>query len=348
MTIPINYDKYKVLSKEQIDFFLENGFVKIPGGMKTEWADKWTSDVFIRLGYDPNDKATWAANEKVNMPFHRRESAAEIAPKAWEAICELLGGEEKISPTCKQWSDSIIANFGSEYWATHDIAPKELDNWHVDGDFFRHFLDSPEQALLVIPLFADILPRGGGTYIAPDGIPKVAKYLLDHPEGTYPQSYEDGFPFKSLIPSCENFVEVTGKKGDVFLLHPLMLHSASKNHLRIPRFITNPPVSILKPFNFNRENPDDFSLVEVKTLRALGVDKLDFKPTRPYERVTPRRLLVQNKMLDLELERLKKYHEQTGTPIESLHLLGQITRADMVPKAIPGIDSQLAKPVPVA
>jgi hypothetical protein len=60
-----------------------------------------------------------------------------------------------------------------------------------DGDFFRHFLDSPEQALLVIPLFADIQPRGGGTYIAPDGIPKVAKYLLEHPEGTYPQSYQD-------------------------------------------------------------------------------------------------------------------------------------------------------------
>jgi hypothetical protein len=82
--------------------------------------------VFIRLGYDPVDKSTWTAAEKVNMPFHRRESAAKIAPKAWDAICELLGGEEKISPTCKEWGDSIIANFGSEYWETHDIKPKEL------------------------------------------------------------------------------------------------------------------------------------------------------------------------------------------------------------------------------
>lgn len=56
-----------------------------------------------------------------------------------------------------------------------------------------------------------------------------------------------------------------------------MLHSASKNHLRLPRIITNPPVSLNEPFNFNRENPDDFSLVEKKTLKELGVERLDFK-----------------------------------------------------------------------
>ena len=56
-----------------------------------------------------------------------------------------------------------------------------------------------------------------------------------------------------------------------------MLHSAAKNFLRIPRVITNPPVGMREPFNFNRENPDDYSLVEKKTLAALGVDRLDFK-----------------------------------------------------------------------
>ena len=32
-----------------------------------------------------------------------------------------------------------------------------------------HFLDSPEQALLVIPIYSDIKPEGGGTYICPEG-----------------------------------------------------------------------------------------------------------------------------------------------------------------------------------
>ena len=56
-----------------------------------------------------------------------------------------------------------------------------------------------------------------------------------------------------------------------------MLHSASKNHTRVPRVITNPPAALKEPFKFNRENPDELSLVEKKTLNALGVDRLDFK-----------------------------------------------------------------------
>ena len=77
-----------------------------------------------------------------------------------------------------------------------------------------------------------------------------------------------------------------------------MVHSASINHTRIPRIITNPPVSLKEPFNFNRDDPDEYSLVEKKTLRALGVDKLDFKNTMERKEVVPARLGVQGKMIE--------------------------------------------------
>ena len=35
-------------------------------------------------------------------------------------------------------------------------------------------------------------------------------------------------------------------------------HSASKNHLRIPRFITNPPVTLKAPLNLSRADPADY------------------------------------------------------------------------------------------
>jgi len=73
--------------------------------------------------------------------------------------------------------------------------------------------------------------------------------------------------------SDSSIVEVTGEVGDVFLLHPFMLHSASKNLLRKPRVITNPPVSLKEPFNFDREDPREYSLVEQKTLNDLGYPK---------------------------------------------------------------------------
>jgi hypothetical protein len=92
----------------------------------------------------------------------------------------------------------------------------------------------------------------------------------------------------------ESFHEVTGQTGNVFLLHPFMLHSASRNLLRLPRIITNPPVALKEPFNYNRTKPDEYSLVEQKTLRALGhPDGLPgWKITGPRERIVPTRVKV--------------------------------------------------------
>lgn len=53
-------------------------------------------------------------------------------------------------------------------------------------------------------------------------------------------------------------------------MHPLMLHSASRNLLRTHRIITNPPVSLKEPFNYDRADPSEYSLVEQKTLRELA------------------------------------------------------------------------------
>lgn len=83
-----------------------------------------------------------------------------------------------------------------------------------------------------------------------------------------------------------------------------MLHSASKNHTRALRVITNPPISLKEPFNFNRENPDEYSLVERKTLKALGVDRFEFKITTERRRIIPARLKAQQLLLEQEKKRL--------------------------------------------
>ncbi|EPQ51052.1 hypothetical protein GLOTRDRAFT_141198 [Gloeophyllum trabeum ATCC 11539] len=313
--------QYRALTPEQVNQFMEEGYVVIKGAFTKEQAEDFTSTMWVRLGLDPNDKSTWE-KDRIHMPWHIRKEVATFAPRAWEAMCDLLGGNERIDPISSSWGDSFIVNFGTEELEkrTDTIPPKELDNWHVDGDFFVHFLDSPEQALLVIPIFSEIKPRGGGTYICPDGIDLIANYLAAHPEGVLPtglsftpststcEKHEDDPGYWSHlkeIQRCERFVELTGEVGDVVLIHPLMLHSASKNYLRIPRVITNPPVGLKEPFNFNREDPDEFSLVEKKTLKALGVERLDFKPTTERRRIVPKRMLLANKMLEDEKKRLE-------------------------------------------
>lgn len=155
--------------------------------------------------------------------------------------------------------------------------------------------------------------------IATDGIDLVANYLANHPEGVRPcgQAFvpsnsvaeepkdDPGYCHHlDTIKQCSKFVELTGEVGDVVLLHPLMLHSASKNHLRCPRVITNPPVGLKHPFVFSREGEDDYSLVEKKTLKALGKMRYEFKPTTGRRRIVPARVAAQKQMEAEQRKRL--------------------------------------------
>ena len=70
------------------------------------------------------------------MPEHAFTDIRDIAPKAWDAICELAGGEDRVSEKSKMWSHGFIVNLGTVEGEGKVIGPKELDNWHVDGDFF--------------------------------------------------------------------------------------------------------------------------------------------------------------------------------------------------------------------
>ncbi|KAJ7096161.1 hypothetical protein C8R44DRAFT_644588 [Mycena epipterygia] len=309
------------LTPEQKAHFLKHGFLHLPQCFSREASDAFTANLWTRLGMSPDDKSTWHT-ERTNMPSHNSVLISEFAPKAWSAICELLGGEDRIADWAKVWKDSFIVNLGKEGQA--GVSFRELDNWHVDGDFFVHFLDSPEQALLVIPIFSDIAPSGGGTAICTDGIGVVARHLYENPNGVTPWMHPRGNPeppngpgrlgfFTSVVRNREltsdaSFHEMTGAVGDVYLLHPLMLHSASKNATRMLRVITNPPVALKAPFRFSAAEKGEFSLVEQKTLRELGfpegLDGWEIEGER--EKIVPRRIQIQEEMKKRERERLAK------------------------------------------
>jgi hypothetical protein len=177
------------------------------------------------------------------------------------------------------WSDGFIANFRRGADKPWQPPSRQSPGWHKDGGSIRHFLDSPEQALLTIVLWTDMRHQGGATFISPDSVRPVARCLAEHPEGFT----ATGFDFPALLSECNRFEELTGNAGDVVILHPYILHASSQNVLGVPRLITNPPVILKEPMNFNRPNPDDFSLLEKATLHYLGLERLDFHPTAPRE-----------------------------------------------------------------
>lgn len=193
-----------------------------------------------------------------------------------------MGGTERMHDSDFYWDNAFLMNYA--VGADEPPVPCGPEspagiNWHVDGIWFRHFLDSPEQGILGVVCWDDMVSGGGATCIAPDSIAPIARYLMDHPEGVGPHD----FPWEGLIRKCASFVECCAEAGDVVLLHPFIMHRGSQNHLRRPRFMTNIVTSFREPLNFSREN-GAYNAIEGAILRALGVDRLDFAIAGPRER----------------------------------------------------------------
>ncbi len=283
--------KYKVLTEEQVQSFLDKGYLIVKDALDVNIGRRWIEEAYVRLGYSKTDPSTWA-RDLVHMDHHNHLPVREVAPKAWSALLDVIGGEDRLETTVMGiesghftsinsfiWSDSFIVNFKRGADQPWQPPSSKVGGWHKDGSYFKHFLDSREQALLPVVLWSDMLHQGGGTFIAPDSVRIVAKFLAERPEGVHPRD----FKFQELISQCTDFVELTGKAGDFVIMHPFMLHASSQNVIGIPRFMSNPPVVLKEPMNLNRTNAEEFSLLERATLHYLGLDRLDFQPAAPRE-----------------------------------------------------------------
>lgn len=105
-------EPYCELTDEQVQHFLERGYVVVGQALSRELAEQWRAFAFERLGYAPDDPATWA-EERIHMPTMNRRRVAEVAPRAWAAICDLVGGEQRIKNAADySYGDRFIVNFG--------------------------------------------------------------------------------------------------------------------------------------------------------------------------------------------------------------------------------------------
>ncbi len=277
-------DQRQVLSPADIEHFLQYGYIRLSNCFDTgpgSLAHRWAQESWQRNGIKPDDFDSWP-KDKIHMSASETRQVREFSPRAYQAICELSGGAERIEQDMA-WGNGFIANYGFGRDKAWEPPSPQVDGWHVDGDFFHHFLDSAEQGLLIVVLFSDIHPKGGGTYIATDSIAPVARHLAAHPEGLNPF----GFAHGPLTELCKDCIETTGKAGDVFFLHPFMLHTSSYNHRPEARLMINPTVILREPMRFDRRSDGTaYSPVEQAILRALGAEHYPFTPRAPRIRGT--------------------------------------------------------------
>src|SRR6185437_8200343 len=112
------------------------------------------------IGVDDADRRTWPEGRR-NLPATTTYALEDVAPTAAEAMNELVGGREAVA--FGDIPDNLILNFpdpAATWWAPND-RDAAAAGWHKDGDWFRHFLDSPEQGLLGIIFWRDVTAEQG-------------------------------------------------------------------------------------------------------------------------------------------------------------------------------------------
>ena len=289
--------KLQALSIDQAREFVANGYVVVKSAFSQEIAEQickyaW-SELSENHGISMGDRSTWRSHPHGYIRTNGQNlhiNLAEHAQKALHAQADVAGGINRLHQDGKRlaFTGGVITNFGVENHGEWRPPGRQLGGWHKDGWHFRHFLDSPEQGLLTVPIYTQVLKESGGTFLARDSIAPVARLLAKYPIGFHADSVQGaGYLIPYLIDQCSDFVELTGEPGDLAILHPFMLHRRSINPTDRPRFIANLAIVLKDPMNFSREPDDHYSLVELAVLRALSKSGLGYEPANPREAFVP-------------------------------------------------------------
>ena len=289
--------KCELLSEEEACSFIQDGYVVVKGAFSQGIAERITSNAWSVLKRDheieQSDPSTWRQLPHGYIRTAHSDFRIHLeseAPRALAAQADIVGGRTRLPQNGSRlgFSSGIISNFCVDAFPAWKPPNPKQNGWHKDGWHFRHFLDSPEQGLLTVPLYTEILPKSGGTFIAKDSIAHVARLLAAYPQGFHADSVQgSGYLIPYLIEQCSEFEELIGEPGDMVILHPFMMHRVSINPTDRPRFIANNAVVLNEPMCFNREAGDDYSLAELVVLHALGESAVDFHASRPREAYIP-------------------------------------------------------------
>ena len=112
---------YRELTGEQVQHFLERGYVVVEQALSREFADQWRSFAFERLGYDPEDSTSWA-EERIHMPTmtRRRSPRWRRGRGRRSATWSAARSASRTRPTTRTATASLV-----ERLDFHPTAPRE-------------------------------------------------------------------------------------------------------------------------------------------------------------------------------------------------------------------------------
>jgi hypothetical protein len=244
--------------------FVRDGMVVVENALDPGFCEQVIAQRLAEIGVEEADRTTWRTGWH-NLAATTTYPLAEVAPRAAEVLDALVGGRDALA--FGDLPDNLIVNFPDPHatWWSPDEWDAAGAGWHKDGDWFRHFLDSPEQGILGIVFWRDVTERQGPTFVIADSIAPVARRLAEHPEGIDPP-----VPVRDIVAASRDRRVLTGAQGTIVWAHPFLVHSASVNATDRLRIISNTTAMLRRPPRF--AGPGERTPVERLVLDALGAD----------------------------------------------------------------------------
>ena len=252
----------KVLTSDQIEQFVEEGFTYLRGGFTRAMAEPVLAQIWDQMESKRDDPSTW--KKIVDSPKagpKGPEVAALYSPRVRGAFDDLLG-EGKWQERGERTGAWPCAFPGFD----KPPALPPVDGWHIDGGLARS-LTGAGQALIAIMFFSDVGPGDGGTGVRP-GSHKVAARLMKNipfSEGAYSELLRQ----MGSAPKDNRCVEAQGEIGDLILCHSYLEHSRCPNTGNKVRIITNNCIAISEAWTMDKANHEDYTPYELAIVRAL-------------------------------------------------------------------------------
>jgi hypothetical protein len=242
-----------ILSSQQIDQFITQGFIRIDNAFSAEIAAQVRDILWKDLDLDRDDPATWT-KPVIRLGMYPQEPfVASANTPVLQAAFDQLVGADKWLP-CRS-----MGTFPVRFPSDED--PGDA-GWHVDAGFpgddpanfwkWRVNINSKGRGLLMLFLYSDVSEHDAPTRIRIGSHADVARAL--QPEG------EAGLAFMEIANRLDAMPEreialATGKAGTVYLCHPFIVHAAQPHHGTEPKFMAQPPLLLREDLSVDGDSP---------------------------------------------------------------------------------------------
>lgn len=249
------------LSQSDLETFMRDGYTAVRGAFPRDVAAQLATIVCHEAGISQTDPKTWTkclavVPKNLTGPLW----SAIYSPRLVSALDQLLGAGRYHLPDSSGYMLVNLPGFQSPPW--------QMIGGHIDGSHFHHHVYSREQGLIMLYIFTDNPPQGGGTAVCPGSHRRFARVLAaSEPKGmTSPETCEAG----KIVSADITPIELQASAGDVLIMHPFLFHGSSSNLSGKPRLASNMCVFLREHMNLKRENPADYSVVERVIVEALA------------------------------------------------------------------------------